>query len=264
MMAAGFGCVVLLMAIEAFWVEPTWLEVEHVRVVSAKLDRSYRLVLITDLQTDELLDYEQRVFHAVHDTKPDLVLMTGDYLQSAHNEVSELRQKYQDFLEQIGVGEMQAVYVVGGNNDHGACEQMFSNSPVYVFETTHAVDVAPDLAVTGLTLIDSFDQQLSIAPREQFQVALGHAPDFALSKAAQADLLLAGHTHGGQVRLPIIGPLVTLSSVPRRWAAGVTEIDSQRTLIVSRGIGHERGDAPRLRFLCRPQIIVIDLAPTGH
>jgi len=74
-------------------------------------------------------------------------------------------------------------------------------------------------------------------------------------------LSLAGHTHGGQVRLPVLGPVTTLSSVPRRYAAGLSVRPAGGHLFVSRGIGMERENAPRLRFLCRPQLVVIDLLP---
>jgi len=63
------------------------------------------------------------------------------------------------------------------------------------------------------------------------------------------------------VQLPFIGPLMTLTAVPRAWASGVTTIAPGKTLVVSRGIGMERGHAPRLRFLCRPEVVVIDLLP---
>jgi uncharacterized protein len=89
---------------------------------------------------------------------------------------------------------------------------------------------------------------------------LGHCPQFAMGNV-EADLLLAGHTHGGQVRLPWIGPLTTGCAVPRSWAAGLTELPGGRKLIVSRGTGMERGCAPRIRFLCRPELVVIDLVP---
>jgi len=109
---------------------------------------------------------------------------------------------------------------------------------------------------------DSFDSRLSITSVERFHIVMGHSPDFALGNV-RADLLVAGHTHGGQVRLPFIGPVITLSSVPRSWAAGLTELTGGRTLIVSRGIGMERGSAPRLRFLCRPELVIVDVVPAN-
>ena len=90
---------------------------------------------------------------------------------------------------------------------------------------------------------------------------LGHAPDFALSPRVEGDLLLAGHTHGGQVQLPLYGPPLTFSKVPRAWADGVTDLGDGRTLVVSRGVGLERRTAPALRFLCRPEIVILELAP---
>ena len=72
---------------------------------------------------------------------------------------------------------------------------------------------------------------------------------------------MAGHTHGGQVRLPLIGPLKTSAKIPRHWAAGLTDIGGGRRLVVSRGIGMERLWAPRLRFLCRPELVILDVVP---
>jgi len=89
---------------------------------------------------------------------------------------------------------------------------------------------------------------------------MGHSPNFSLGEI-DADLLLAGHTHGGQVQLPGIGPLLTLSLVPRSWASGLTEISPDQYLLVSRGIGLERGNAPQLRFNCRPELVILDLIP---
>ncbi len=87
---------------------------------------------------------------------------------------------------------------------------------------------------------------------------LGHAPNFALGEI-QADLLVTAHTHGGQVRFPFIGPIITHCRIPHRWAAGLTVLPGGARLLVCRGIGMERGSAPPMRFLCRPELMVIDL-----
>jgi uncharacterized protein len=89
---------------------------------------------------------------------------------------------------------------------------------------------------------------------------LGHSPSYAFG-SVPADLALAGHTHGGQVRLPWVGPLTTFSVIPRRFSAGLADRPHGGKLLVARGIGMERGAAPRLRFLCRPELAVIDLVP---
>jgi predicted MPP superfamily phosphohydrolase len=88
-------------------------------------------------------------------------------------------------------------------------------------------------------------------------ILLYHDPDLAEAAAkAGIGLYLAGHTHGGQVRLPLIGPLFTNSRYGRRFAAGRFGLGAM-TLIVSRGIGLEGAGAPRLRFLCPPEVVAI-------
>jgi hypothetical protein len=118
------------------------------------------------------------------------------------------------------------------------------------------------LTLTALSFRDGFDTGLRLPDAEGFHVVFAHAPDFSLSADVGGDLLIAGHTHGGQVQLPLIGPLITFSHVSRRAAAGgITDLGGGRQLLVSRGIGMERGSAPRLRFLCPPEIVVVDLVP---
>jgi hypothetical protein len=69
-----------------------------------------------------------------------------------------------------------------------------------------------------------------------------------------------GTSPGHDLRLAILlGG--TLAIVPCEWASGVTAIDADMTLIVSRGIGMKRADAPRMRFLCRPEWVIVDLVP---
>jgi hypothetical protein len=137
--------------------------------------------------------------------------------------------------------------------------EIFVDTPMTTIEATESFDLG-QVVVTGLSIKDSFSTATRVTQSEKFQIVVGHYPNYALG-AIDADLLVAGHTHGGQVQVPWLGPIMTLSLVPRRWASGTTELDGGRTLIVSRGIGIERGFAPRLRFLCRPQLVIVDLTP---
>jgi uncharacterized protein len=96
-----------------------------------------------------------------------------------------------------------------------------------------------------------------------FGLAVVHSPDPAPELAALGwDLVLSGHTHGGQVRLPLVGALVTNSHMPRRFASGLARIGGA-VLHTSPGLGTSRY-AP-FRFLCRPEAAILELRPvTGE
>ncbi|WP_026099139.1 metallophosphoesterase [Kamptonema formosum] len=251
-------------AIDAFFIEPYWLEVSRIQLKSPKLEHPLKIAVIADFQTDVWGEYQRDSLRKAVAEKADIMLLAGDYLQLANSQLREvLRQQFNAFLKEINFSAPLGVYAVGGDVEKHIepqnWPQNFAGLPVTVFPETTTVKL-PELCVTGLTLGASRNRELRVAECAGFHIALGHAPDFALSDI-RADLLVAGHTHGGQVRLPFIGPIITFSKVPRQWAAGVTEFPGNRTLVVSRGIGMERGYAPRLRFLCRPELVFIEMLP---
>jgi len=93
----------------------------------------------------------------------------------------------------------------------------------------------------------------------RFTLLSYHSPDLAPEAAAcGVDLMLSGHTHGGQVRLPLVGALYTSSLYGKRFEAG-RYVLGKTTLYVSRGIGMEGKGAPRVRFLCPPEIVLWEI-----
>jgi predicted MPP superfamily phosphohydrolase len=262
------GMIVLLaVAVDAFWIEPTWLEVTEVRLSSPKLTRRLRIVVVADLQAETFGAYEREVLDRVMAAKPDLILFAGDYTQADRLAEGDLRRQINAYLRHLGLSAELGVFAVEGNVDHPEWDKIFAHLPVTMLADARGSDRTPSFSLgpvrlTLLTSIDSYQRTLKISnPHpEQYHIVLGHAPDFALGEI-DADLLVAGHTHGGQVRLPLLGPVVTNSSLPRRMACGVSHLPSGAWLVVSRGIGMERGPAPRLRFLCRPELVIVDLEP---
>jgi predicted MPP superfamily phosphohydrolase len=259
-LCAVCGTLLLAVAADAFLIEPHWLEVSRITVRSPKVRRPVRVALIADFQTDRIGEYERSVFARVLSEKPDLILMAGDHLQEEHGSaMATLREAFRTLIREADVSAPMGIYAVRGNIDHPDWARAFEGLPIVTLGKTRSIDLG-ELRLTGLSMEDSFNATLSVPPSDRFQIVLGHSPDFALGQA-QGDLLLAGHTHGGQVRIPWFGPIMTESRIPRAWAAGVTNLSGGRTLVVSRGIGMERGPAPRLRFLCRPELVVIDIVP---
>ncbi len=108
---------------------------------------------------------------------------------------------------------------------------------------------------------DALARMLQTAPDGGVKLLLVHSPDIAPeASAAGFDLYLCGHTHGGQIRMPIIGPLLTSSQLGKRFAMGRYEVGGM-TLYTSRGIGMEGHGAPRARFLCPPEVILWEIVP---
>ena len=264
--------------VDAFFIEPHWLEVSRVTISSPKIERPLRIVFIADLQTDAITPYEEDVLQRALAEKPDIILFGGDYLQVGRDRWNDLRREANQLLKKCELKAPHGVFAVQGNIDSwNPWPLIFTGLPVVVVRSTTSFDVA-GIRLTCLSKADSFNTHFrleNIANKEAaeggefaegdestapFHLVLGHAPDYALGRVS-ADLLLAGHTHGGQVRLPGLGPIMTLSRVPRNWASGVTELPGGGKLIVSRGIGMERHGSPRVRFLCRPELAVIDLVP---
>lgn len=260
-MACGIAVVFLeLIGVDAFFIEPYWLEVSHVRIPTPKLERPLKIVVLADFQTDVIGNYERKVLRRIMEEKADMILLAGDYIQESNRaRRKKLREELRAFLREVGFSAPLGIYAVEGNTDTADWPEIFQGFPVTVMRNTRTMELA-DFRITGLSMEDSRNPSLQIPESGPFHIIFGHYPDFALGHV-RADLFIAGHTHGGQVRLPFLGPVITLSRVPRKWAAGVTDLGNGRTLIVSRGTGMERDNAPRLRFLCRPELVVVELMP---
>ena len=258
--ASIFLLALLAVGVDAFLVEPQRLEVTRIDLESEKISAPLTIGLLADIQTDRVGDYEKRVFERLSAEDPDLVLFAGDYLQvSDPDRYPQEAHQLNEIIRLADLDPELGLFAIQGNVDPAQWGEVFQDLDVVQVKETHSFDLGK-IQLTALSWLDSGDTDLQIGEQEGYHIVLGHSPNYSLGDI-EADLLLAGHTHGGQFRLPGVGPLLTLSAVPRSWASGLTEIDPGKYLLVSRGIGMERGPAPRLRFLCRPELILIHLLP---
>lgn len=256
------GLCLLAVGTDAFLIEPHWLDVTHMTLFSDKLDQTVRIAVLADIQTDTPGRYDAQVFARVKAEKPDLIVFLGDTIQTSEKDFDSASEKLNTLMREANFEPALGLYAIQGNVDPDAWTGIFSGLGITTLRETQTVDIGP-LTLTGLSFADSRQINLTLDPEEKYHLVLGHCPDYALGRT-RADLMLAGHTHGGQVRLPGLGPLLTFSAVPKAWASGLTEVTPNQYLYVSRGIGMERGTAPRLRFLCRPELLILTLAPESQ
>ncbi len=256
----------------AFHIEPRRLEVTHHKIRSSKITEPVRIAVLADIQTDRVGEFEARAIRAALDERPDLILFPGDYLQvwdagMYRREAEHLR----DLLRPGALAPPLGAFAIEGDCETMGWENLFDGTAVRAL-TDESVDLQEaGIHLIGISLAESrtgtgrLPALLAAAPAGRFVLVFGHAPEFAMERPARAsaDLCIAGHTHGGQVVLPFFGPPVTMTRVPRNIAAGGLHPTGSGWVYVSRGIGMERGVAPRLRLLCRPEVGILDLLPSS-
>ena len=254
-------------------VEPRRLKVREVELRTEKLDRPLRILHISDIQTARVTGYEEGVFRKMAELQPDLILHTGDLVQ-AHGPAGDGEERAK-LLALFGtLRPPLGIWHVHGDVDrHLARLDGAALAPLRVLAGESVELAAPGgiVSLHGLTLADSrnaWDPNPDVRRWADgtagFKILLGHNPNFALQAGdLPVDLCLAGHTHGGQIRLPFFGPPLTLCNVPRRLARGFHRL-GETWLNVSAGIGGEHsGGLSTLRLNCPPEMTLIRVLPAS-
>ena len=244
------------------------LIVERVEIALRGLDPAfdgYRVAFLTDMHTSPIVPrwWLDKAVQVALDLKTDLVALGGDFLDDDPHYIAELG----DILKPLHAAD--GVIGVLGNHDHyvgaqGVREELVEASVQELLNSSMIVRRgAAQLAFAGVgdlqcDIID-FDQALDGVAAEVPRVVLSHDPDvFAYwPPHHRLDLMLSGHTHGGQALLPILGPPFVPSQFGLRYLKGLMR-DGERQLYVSRGVG--ASGAP-IRWRCPPELTEVVLRP---
>lgn len=253
---AAFGalCVLYGWAVEPYRLAVTTLTVETPKVTGEPL----RILLFSDTHCDPKARLEGRIPAAATALKPDLIVFTGDSI----NEPAGL-PGFKALMTELA--KVAPVYAVSGNWDAWFWPKLdlYGGTGVRRLEG-EALDLTvhgTKLRLLGLPADEGFEGKrlFARAGKDALSIALHHYPDEVYQAAdAGVDLYLAGHTHGGQVALPVYGALVTLSRWGKRFESGRYQV-GPTTLYVNRGIGMEGGHAPRVRFWATPELTLLEL-----
>ncbi len=246
------------------FIEPNWIDVTQVPVVMPHLPpafEGYRIVQITDVHADHWMttDRLSRIVTLINQQKPDLVALTGDF-------VTFSAEKYGNHLTAFkALKPKDQVVAVLGNHDVWTNPQLVSQilraaqvnvlaNQVYLVQRGQAT-----LAIGGVGDVwngqDRLDQVIAQLPASGGAILLAHEPDFAdvTALTGRFGLQLSGHSHGGQVVLPLMKLVLPL--LGKKYPSGKYQV-GQMTQYTSRGVGMA---SPRVRFNCRPEVTVLTL-----
>ncbi len=241
--------------VDGFFVEPYAIEVTHYRL-NALLHPPLKIAHLSDLHTSGLGRRERKMLAVLEAERPDVIVITGDII-TGRGSYEAARPVLEKLHAPLGV------WVVHGNwevwrpkrHDHA----FFESGGVHLLVNEgHAL--RPDVWLAGLddpwTARARPDAALAGAPPGAFVILLFHSPFYFDYIAGSANLVLAGHTHGGQVCLPYLGPL-WLPGGCGRFLEGWYEARGSR-MYVSRGLGMS---VLPVRFLSRPELTFLTLGP---
>jgi len=262
-----FGCVYFGVAANTLLYEPTALIIKETTITTPKITKPMTIVFAADFQNDHPGRYERWTLQKIKEQNADLIIFGGDYTQG--RSVDESRNAMKSWNRLFHEVDLQAplgIYALRGTpvHDWRWWQEKFTDTAIIPLEQTTTKTIG-EIRVTFLSSHGSWARRtIPDEEREdEFRIIAGHHPLFAMVPQ-EAELLLAGHTHGGQVQIPFWGlPIITNSGpLPRSWATGTTSMPNGALLIVSHGTGLVRSNkAPQVRFHCRPDFWVIRLVP---
>lgn len=265
----GLVCILLL----GLWVlygnvslQTTVYEIE-IAEEYAKLD-DFTIVQISDLHNARFGKEQARLLATVREQEPDIITVTGDLVDSSHTDIDVAME----FIEQAV--EIAPVYYVTGNHEgwlggaYSELETRMETAGAFVLNDVmysgqfEGLDLNiagvhdPDMPGNNIVLTKQTIQALT-CDAEGYTILLSHRPElYDTYVSSGANLVLAGHYHGGQFRIPFIGGVIAPGAGFFPEYAEGTFTEGNMTMVVSRGLGNS---VIPVRINNRPEVVVVKL-----
>jgi len=271
---AGLGVLLLLVACLVFWgffVEPNRLVVRHQTIEIQQWPRQFdglRIAVLGDIHAGAWFIDETKLAEIVERTnqlQPEMIVIVGDYI-AGDGRRHPLRMAPEVFAPILkDLHAPLGVYSVLGNHDWWfdgfRLRSVLEQNGIKVLDNeVLRVDVrGSSLWLVGLadlwTRTQHVEELVGEVPPGETMIAVAHNPDIFPRLPSRVPLLLAGHTHGGQVRFPIFGSVIHPSEYGQRYAAGHI-FENGHHLFVTTGIGTS---ILPVRFNVPPEIVLLTI-----
>lgn len=249
-----------LIALYAHYVEPYNLIIKEYKIENRLIPKSFdgiKIVHFSDIHYGSTVDinYLKKIVKLINNQKPDIVIFTGDFLDERiklnKKDIENIKETLSDINSKLGN------YAVNGNHDIKYIEDFkkIMDGNFYVLDNTEKLiyyNSNIPISITGFS--DSsktkVDYNILENNKEYFKIVIAHEPDdFNKIKKYNFNILLSGHSHNGQVKIPLIGPIFTPKG-SKTYYDEYYKIDNKE-IFVSNGIGTSVLD---FRFNSKPSI----------
>ena len=243
--------IIIFICIWSILIEPNLITVKNITVHDNQL-ANLKVVFIGDIHYKPYDNCRlNRIINKINQQKPDLVLSCGDYIDGFDNENKIFNEEIKNALSKIQ--SKYGVYTVLGNHDMNIGDlgiKILNNSNYYIKEKNLYICGVEDY-VTGCPNIDK-----AFEDTKQPRILLMHSPDLYPNVVENVNLVLAGHNHGGQVRLPFLGGVFggDQGYFPP-YEDGLHSFAAMN-MIITRGLSSNPKILPRFNNL--PEIVVLD------
>lgn len=259
------------------------LDITNYIIKNAKITRDFKIVQLSDLHSREFGNDNKKIIDYIEKENPDIIVMTGDMVNAKNGDIAYL-EKFINSLKEIC-----KIYYVMGNREFRYNEEEFNklvnmlekNNIKVLNNNSDTIKIAgSEINIYGLNynsrniekyyefrrgsmynkkyeIKNKLEDVFSIIDKDKYNILLTHSPN-AFKKYASFgfDLIISGHIHGGVIRLPFAGGLLSPNATffPK-YDAGLF-YEEESIMCVSRGMGY--GSLP-FRILNNPEIVVINL-----
>lgn len=241
--------------------EPRWVEIKNIEISVESLPKKFEGMTIAQMSDIHHCKYVSREFirqcvRKVNALLPDVIALTGDYVFGSHSLVPSVSEELAELKAKEGV------FAVLGNHDgKDATVESFSQKGIHVLVNDYVPLTRENDHLFLVGVDDLWEGQLNMKTAlkgtdDKPKIVLCHNPDaIEIIKKTDAALVIAGHTHGGQVSLPLYGPPIVYSKFGARYASGLFR-EGKTAMYVNKGIGISNFP---IRFLARPEITLFTL-----
>ncbi|AEX86123.1 putative phosphohydrolase [Marinitoga piezophila KA3] len=248
----AFISLIIIISIYSIIIEPFSLQKSYLSIDIPEYNGNIKIIHITDLHMYKYIFFHDKILNEIKKENPDLILYTGDSI------IKNTEQKDLTLFFKL-LGEIAPVYLIYGNWDYydiNKVNNAYNNKNIHIINdnTTILKIKELNLKLIGLPIYKQITR-IDTTPAS-YTITLEHIPDTIFYNKEvfdQSNLILAGHTHGGQIYIPYL-----TKKILKKYAfylRGKKELDKDKIMYINRGLGAWFN----IRLFSSPEILVIEL-----